>query len=190
MLVQPQCAATVCELLIEEEPWLGGMVLVFPLWLSYDPIRSCVPPASQRCCYCFLQCGTELSQHFWCFHFKWPFHFSFSDMKTSFAPLKSVGSTACLPVMHPIISVLVCLHLTPADLLCCVYFSVIPSTQQHSRCCLPLLVPSWYFQFSSHHFSFSLLLTKTVYPLLARSRFAVWGLACTHTYIRSKSCDL
>lgn len=81
MLVQPQCAATVCELLIEEEPWLAGMVSVFPIWLSYDSLHSCVPPASQRCCYCFLQCGTKLSQHFWCFHIKWPFHFSFPDMK-------------------------------------------------------------------------------------------------------------
>lgn len=31
------------------------------------------------------------------------------------APLKSVGSTACLPVVHPVIVVVVCFHLTPAD---------------------------------------------------------------------------
>lgn len=77
MPVQQQCAVTAQELLTWEEPRLAGTILLLPLWLSHDFLRSYIPPASQRCCYCFPQRGSELSQHFWCFHIRWPFLFCF-----------------------------------------------------------------------------------------------------------------
>ena len=145
MSVQQQCAVTAWELLTWEEPRLGVTFLWLPTFLCFTSIPALLLllPAGGGASHLNIFDASTLNGLF--------FFVSWHKEKIAVAaPLKTVGSTACLPVVHPVIVVVVCSHLTSADLPDWVYLrSAISSHQQYSRCWLIQLVPSWFFQISS-----------------------------------------